>query len=76
MFVLLGSVGVIPALHYINQVGYNKFIAGSGGWLIGMAILYIIGATVYSARIPERLFPGRFDIWVSLEGIYVYIYAI
>jgi len=31
-----------------------------------MAVLYIVGAIIYAVRIPERLFPGKFDIWVSV----------
>lgn len=30
-----------------------------------MATLYITGACLYAARIPERFFPGKCDIWVS-----------
>lgn len=32
-------------------------------WIKGGA-LYIGGATVYMLRIPERLFPNKFDIFV------------
>ncbi|VEL22534.1 unnamed protein product [Protopolystoma xenopodis] len=46
------------------------------GWLILMALLYITGAVIYALRIPERLWPGKFDIWFnslhsSLNGIYI-----
>ena len=34
-------------------------------WIIGGA-LYIGGACVYMLRIPERFFPLKFDIFVSL----------
>jgi adiponectin receptor len=67
MFIALGLSGLIPALHYILTVGSQKaFNVGALGWLILMAVLYIVGACLYAARIPERLFPGRFDIWVSV----------
>ena len=33
-------------------------------WMFGGA-LYIIGACVYMLRIPERVFPNKFDIFVS-----------
>lgn len=65
MFIALGLSGLIPALHYILVFGsYKAFNVGALGWLILMAILYITGACLYAARIPERLFPGKFDIWV------------
>ena len=66
MFIALGLSGVIPAIHYsIVFGGYKAFNVGALGWLILMAILYIVGASLYAARIPESIFPGRFDIWVS-----------
>ena len=66
MFIALGLSGLIPAVHYILTVGFYKAInVGALGWLILMAVLYISGACLYAARIPERLFPGKFDIWVE-----------
>lgn len=32
-------------------------------WILGL--LYILGALFYAMRVPERWFPGKFDIWVS-----------
>ena len=30
-----------------------------------MAVFYLSGAIFYVARVPERFYPGSFDIWVS-----------
>lgn len=66
VFVAFGLSGVIPALHFILMDGFwNAVNNASLGWLVLMAILYITGAVIYAARIPERLYPGKFDIWVS-----------
>jgi predicted membrane channel-forming protein YqfA (hemolysin III family) len=66
MFVSLGGIGLVPGIHYLVTVGSQKaFSVGAFGWLLGMGMLYIIGACLYAARIPERLFPGKFDIWVN-----------
>ncbi|RNA22337.1 adiponectin receptor [Brachionus plicatilis] len=71
MFIALGLSGLIPALHYILVFGsYKAFNVGALGWLILMAILYITGACLYAARIPERLFPGKFDIWFQSHQIF------
>lgn len=71
MFIGLGLSGVIPAIHYIMTVGsYKAFNVGALGWLILMAVLYIVGACLYAARIPERLFPGKFDIWFQSHQIF------
>ena len=32
-------------------------------WILG-GVLYIVGATIYMLRIPERLVPHKFDIFV------------
>ena len=67
MFIALGLSGLIPAVHYSIIFGsYKAFNVGGLGWLVLMAVLYIVGACLYAARIPERLFPGKFDIWVTL----------
>ncbi len=71
MFIALGLSGLIPAVHYgVVFGGYKAFNVGALGWLILMAILYIVGAVLYAARIPERLFPGRFDIWFQSHQIF------
>lgn len=71
MFMALGLSGLIPAVHYgIIFGGYKAFNVGALGWLILMAILYIVGACLYAARIPERLFPGKFDIWFQSHQIF------
>lgn len=62
----LGLSGVVPTLHFIISEGLIKATTmGQMGWLLLMATLYITGAGLYAARIPERFFPGKCDIWVS-----------
>jgi len=66
VFVALGLSGVIPTTHYIITDGlWNAVQKASLGYLLLMAFLYILGAVIYAMRIPERLYPGKFDIWVS-----------
>ncbi len=65
MFVALGLSAVIPVTHFGFIFGFYKaYNVGKIGWLILMAFLYILGACIYAARIPERFFPGYCDIWV------------
>lgn len=69
MFLGLGLSGIIPTLHYVISEGFLKAATiGQIGWLMLMAGLYITGAALYAARIPERFFPGKCDIWVSMIG--------
>lgn len=66
VFVGLGLSGVVPSLHFVISEGLIKATTmGQMGWLLLMATLYITGACLYAARIPERFFPGKCDIWVS-----------
>ncbi|EFX00527.1 hemolysin-iii channel protein [Grosmannia clavigera kw1407] len=39
-------------------------------WVLLQGGLYIFGAFLYAARLPERLRPGRFDIWGSSHQIF------
>ena len=64
-FIALGLSGFIPASHYVITDGlYAAFNFAALGWLLLMAFLYIVGAVIYAVRIPERIWPGKFDIWV------------
>lgn len=62
-----GLSGIIPAIHYVLMEGwFSKISQASLGWLILMGLLYILGALFYALRVPERWFPGKCDIWVSV----------
>ena len=66
VFIALGLSGVIPAMHFVIIHGFWEGVYNAAlGWLVLMAILYIVGAVIYAVRIPERIWPGKFDIWVS-----------
>jgi adiponectin receptor len=66
VFMAFGLSGVIPAIHYVCMEGwFNDISRASLGWLVLMGLLYILGAMFYALRIPERWFPGKFDLWVS-----------
>ncbi|KAL8575461.1 hypothetical protein ACOMHN_013012 [Nucella lapillus] len=71
MFISLGLSGVIPAFHYVITDGFWHAVNKAAlGWLVLMAFLYISGAIIYAARIPERIFPGKFDIWFQSHQIF------
>ncbi|CAF1590843.1 unnamed protein product [Rotaria magnacalcarata] len=44
--------------------------AGAIQYLLIVASLYLIGACLYAARIPERLAPGLFDIWFQSHQLF------
>jgi adiponectin receptor len=71
VFVALGLSGVIPAMHYVITEGFWHAINFAAmGWLVLMALLYIVGAIIYAARIPERIFPGKCDIVFQSHQIF------
>lgn len=70
-FIGLGLSGVIPAMHYVITDGFYEAINYAAlGWLVLMAFLYIAGAVIYAIRIPERIWPGKFDIWGQSHQIF------
>jgi adiponectin receptor len=71
VFVALGLSGVIPAAHFVYTDGlYHALDYAALDWVILMAVLYITGAGIYAARVPERIWPGRFDIWFQSHQIF------
>ncbi|CAF1077489.1 unnamed protein product [Didymodactylos carnosus] len=77
LFIAFGLFGFIPTMHYALVFGFkHAFTTGAAQWLALMAVLYITGASLYAARIPERLAPGYFDIWFQSHQIfYVFVVA-
>ncbi|KAL0967209.1 hypothetical protein UPYG_G00249200 [Umbra pygmaea] len=71
VFVGLGLSGVVPTLHFVISEGLLRATTmGQMGWLLLMATLYIAGAGIYAARIPERFFPGKCDIWFHSHQLF------
>lgn len=71
VFVGLGLSGVVPTLHFMISEGFLRATTmGQMGWLFLMAVLYITGACLYAARIPERFFPGKCDIWFHSHQLF------
>ena len=71
LFIALGLTGVVPAAHFVTEYGLYLALNECGMcWLLLMAALYISGALLYAGRIPEKYFPGKFDIWVSFGIIH------
>ncbi len=68
LFITFGLVGgLLPMTHIVIVHGLRKAIENySLGWIVLMGVLYISGALIYAFRMPERLFPGKFDIWVLI----------
>lgn len=71
IFAVFGLSGIAPAVHYGIMEGWaNKRSLKNLGFLLLMGILYIIGAILYALRVPERFYPGKFDIWLHSHQIF------
>ncbi|CAF1357982.1 unnamed protein product [Rotaria magnacalcarata] len=62
LFIALGLYGVAPVTHACILHGLSRMFEMGFLYLCIMAVTYIAGGVVYAIRIPERCFPGRFDI--------------
>ncbi|EGC40947.1 hemolysin-III family protein [Histoplasma capsulatum var. duboisii H88] len=71
MFVSMGLSAVFPVLHGVSIFGVELMLKQIGlFWLVLQGALYIIGAAVYAAQVPERWYPGGFDILGSSHQIF------
>ncbi|XP_037947560.1 adiponectin receptor protein isoform X2 [Teleopsis dalmanni] len=68
VFMSFGLSGIIPAIHY--SLMETQIKQSSLGWLTLMGLLYILGAMLYALRVPERWFPGKFDIWFQSHQLF------
>ena len=66
-FTGLGLAGTVPIVHaWLKNGPDSTNIVGTAT----TAMLYIGGAVVYALRVPERFFPGKFDIWGHSHQIF------
>lgn len=64
--------GIFPSVHWmlaqdwftVANLRFSLFC------IFCMAALYITGAALYAARIPERFFPGKFDVWFHSHQLF------
>lgn len=71
VFVLFGLYGVVPFVHIYLRDGYALARHAYALWgIVTMAVLYVGGGALYALRIPERFWPGRFDIWASSHQLF------
>lgn len=71
MFVAMGLSAVFPVLHGLQIYSFERMDQLIGlKWLIAQGALYILGAGLYAARVPERYGPGTFDIWGASHQIF------
>lgn len=71
VFITLAFVSALPIIHFMLMNGLAQSIKqGSLGNLLIMGGLYLLGAFLYAARIPERWLPGKCDIWFHSHQLF------
>ncbi|KAF2153714.1 mPR-like GPCR protein [Myriangium duriaei CBS 260.36] len=71
MFVAMGMSAVFPVAHGWAVYGREQLERQmSVGWVALQGGLYVLGAGLYAARIPERFAPGRFDLFGASHQIF------
>jgi len=71
VFVLFGLYGAVPFVHIYLRDGYVLASNAYALWgIVIMAAIYIAGGTLYAFRIPERFWPGHFDVWASSHQLF------
>lgn len=74
MFVTFGLSGVFPViagfLAFDSEEAWNR---SQLVYLLWEATLYISGAVIYAARVPERFNPGKYDIFGHSHQIFHFL---
>ncbi|PQE12367.1 hemolysin-III channel Izh2 protein [Rutstroemia sp. NJR-2017a BVV2] len=70
MYAGLGLSALVFIIHSIAIYGWNlQYHRLSLEWIAAMAGLNFVGALAYSLRIPEKWYPGKFDIYGNSHQI-------
>ncbi|XP_054163546.1 adiponectin receptor protein-like, partial [Oppia nitens] len=77
VFIMKGLFGIVPFVHFCHNLRVDtdstissQIIFKALLLLPVMAVLYITGAILYMAKIPERYAPGVFDLWFHSHQLF------
>lgn len=69
-FATLGLFGVVPWAHVALRFPYSEVVWAALGMDALMGAAYLTGAVIYAGRVPEKWFPGRFDLFLHSHQIF------
>jgi Haemolysin-III related len=69
-FALLGLCGVFPWAHVLLAHPHIESVRNAMLLDIAMGGAYLGAAVVFSLRVPEKWYPGRFDYWLNSHQIF------
>ncbi|CAB4255559.1 similar to Saccharomyces cerevisiae YOL002C IZH2 Plasma membrane protein involved in zinc homeostasis and osmotin-induced apoptosis [Maudiozyma barnettii] len=71
MFVLFGLSAFLPIGAGLVYYGsHETWTRVQLKWIILEGVLYILGASLYGGRFPEKIKPGRYDMWGHSHQIF------
>ncbi|KAJ1723089.1 hypothetical protein LPJ53_002529 [Coemansia erecta] len=71
IFMGIAGSGLVPVIHGAILNGYQGAVDTISLWyVVGMALLYIAGTTLYAFKIPERYRPGKHDVFLHSHQIF------
>ena len=76
VFILFSLFSGVPTLHFLILNGPESVGQLSLYYMKVMMIMYLTGAFFYTTRVPERLFPGKFDIWFQSHQIFHFLVVV
>lgn len=76
VFLTMGLTAVVPGIHFTAKYGWDTAVEeASLGWMILMGCFYVSGTTLYMLQVPERFFPGKFDVaFQSHQIMHVFVF--
>jgi adiponectin receptor len=64
VFALLALTTILPTIHGTCRRGWDQACKEVGSlWYVTETLVSGLGVTLFVSRVPERLSPGRFDVW-------------
>lgn len=70
-FIATGLSGFAPITHGLLKYGWAEMWERSGmPYYLLEGLVYGIGAFFFATRIPESIWPGRFDVWGSSHQLF------
>lgn len=76
MLMALGLSGFAPIVHMAVAEGIQGLTHFPLVHIIVVCLCYVVGTLFYVTRIPEKYWPGTFDLWVSFLSFFLRLFEI
>ncbi|CAJ1037132.1 Haemolysin-III related, putative [Leishmania lindenbergi] len=66
----LTSIGILPTIHMFFALPTNEQTLPLYRGMFLMLAIYSVGMVIYIFQVPERWYPGRFDVWLHSHQLW------